>query len=258
MKKKLLEHNGDMTITEDNSRKNITTYNPKVSSIFRKYYCKPKDVNVELEKIQLIEAAAAILQSEIKEKVSTTKDFYPLPEELSREDCLHYLPPLLRLLLTKMFSGIEAELKTATIGECIIQAVQPRSVIAPLQIGLAVQMYQHFRSRYLLDTLHRMGLSSSYKEAMIFERNAAVVCGSQLNGQVGEDNFIKFSADNMDHNLCTLAGKDTFHGMGMIVAISKGIFLIKPILRKDVLDKDLISEGRVKISNYREKKHILK
>ena len=117
MKKKLLEHYGDnITITEDNGRKNIATYNPKVSSILREYYCKPKDVNVELEKIQLIEAAAAILQSEIKEKVSTTKDFYPPPEELSREDCLHYLPPLLRLLLTKMFSGIDAELKTATIG----------------------------------------------------------------------------------------------------------------------------------------------
>ena len=124
MKKKLLEHYGDnITITEDNGRKNIATYNPKISSILRKYYCKPKDVNVELEKIQLIEDAAAILQNEIKEKVSTTKDFYPPPEELSREDCLHYFPSQLQLLLTKMFSGIEAELKTATIGQCIIQAV---------------------------------------------------------------------------------------------------------------------------------------
>ena len=88
---------------------------------------------------------------------------------------------------------------------------------------------------------------------MRFERNAAVVCGSQLDGQVGEDSFIKFSADNMDHNLCTLDGKDTFHGMGMIAAISNGMFLIKPILRKDVPDKDLISEGTVNIFNYREK-----
>ena len=85
-------------------------------------------------------------------------------------------------------------------------------------------MYQHFRSRYLLDTLHRMGLSSSYKESMRFGRNAAVVCGSQLDGQVGEDSFIKFSADNVDHNLRTLDGKDTFHGMGMIAAISKARF----------------------------------
>ena len=131
MKKKLLEHYG--TITEDNGRTNIATYNPKVSSILREYYCKPKDVNIELEKIQLIEAAAAILQSEIYEKVSTTKDLYPPPKELSREDCLNYLPPLLRLLLIKMFPGIDAELKTATIGQCIIQAVRPWSVMAPLQ-----------------------------------------------------------------------------------------------------------------------------
>ena len=93
---------------------------------------------------------------------------------------------------------------------------------------------------------------------MRFEQNTAVVCSSQLDGQVGEDSFIKFSADNVDHNLCTLDGKDTFHGMGMIAAISKGTFLIKPILRKDVPNKDLISEGTVNIFNYREKKHILK
>ena len=31
-----------------------------------------------------------------------------------------------------------------------------------------------------------------------------------------------FAADNVDHNIVTLDGKGTFHGMGMIVAITPG------------------------------------
>ena len=30
--------------------------------------------------------------------------------------------------------------------------------------------------------------------------------------------FTQFCADNIDHNVCTLDGNNTFHGMGMIAA----------------------------------------
>ena len=48
-----------------------------------------------------------------------------------------------------MFSGVEAEKKTASIGQAVVQAVHPRAIMAPLQIGLTVQLHQHFRSKYL-------------------------------------------------------------------------------------------------------------
>ena len=88
------------------------------------------------------------MKSEIKEKVTTRKDIYPPVEKLSRENSLCYVPSLLRLLLSKMFSsgGATTDLKVAAIGQCIIQAVQTRAAMAPLQIGLAVQLHQHFRS----------------------------------------------------------------------------------------------------------------
>ena len=31
-----------------------------------------------------------------------------------------------------------------------------------------------------------------------------------------ETQFVQWVADNVDHNICTLSGKGTFHGMGMI------------------------------------------
>ena len=46
------------------------------------------------------------------------------------------------------------------IMHAIIQNIRPRTVIAPLQIGLAVQMYYHFKSRYLVNALHSLGFSS--------------------------------------------------------------------------------------------------
>ena len=56
----------------------IVTYRQSVNSIFRDYYNKSRDVDVELQKIQLLEAAAQLLKSEITDKIETRKDIYPL------------------------------------------------------------------------------------------------------------------------------------------------------------------------------------
>lgn len=39
--------------------------------------------------------------------------------------------------------------------------------------------------------------------------------------QNNDDKFTQWVADNVDHNLVTLTGKGTFHGMGIISVISK-------------------------------------
>ena len=110
MKEKLVEHYGvDLTISGGTGKKDIFTYLSKVSSILRDYYEKPKDVDIELQKILLIEAAASLISSEIKMLISTTKDIYPSLEQLARKSSFQHVPPSLRLLLLKMFSGVEAE-----------------------------------------------------------------------------------------------------------------------------------------------------
>lgn len=70
----------------------------------------------------------------------------------------------------------------------------------------------------MIDILHSHGFCSSYNEVLQFERSAAVTSNTNMN--IAQDSFVQYVADNADHNLCTLDGKSTFHGMGIIATIT--------------------------------------
>ena len=93
------------------------------------------------------------------------KNEYTNVPELNFVLALEFIPPSLRFMLENILPGKETNRKVASIGQTIVQAVRLRTVIAPLQIGLAIQMHHHFRSRFLIDTL------SSYQEVQRFEEN---------------------------------------------------------------------------------------
>ena len=44
--------------------------------------------------------------------------------------------------------------------------------------------------------------------------------------------MLLFAADNVDHTIVTLDGKGTFHGMGMIAALTPGSHASYTILKK--------------------------
>ena len=67
-----------------------------------------------------------------------------------------------------------------------MQAIRPRAILAPLQTGLGVQMHHHFASRYLMDTTHEHGFSSSYVEVKRFEQNAAVTPATDITAYMDE------------------------------------------------------------------------
>lgn len=73
-------------------------------------------------------------------------------QEISAEQDLPCLQNSLRLLCLKLDVGKDGKKNVASIGQCIIQAVCQRTVTAPLQIGLTVQMHQ-FRSKSLIESL---------------------------------------------------------------------------------------------------------
>ena len=134
MKNKIIELFGeDVEVSGEIGKEDLLTYRPKVTSILRNYYQKPKEVDVQLQKIRLIEAAAAIIISDVKESIPSRGENYPTSDSLSRSNSLRYVPSTLRLLLSQMFSGKDTDLKIAAVGQSIIQAVRPRAVIAPLQ-----------------------------------------------------------------------------------------------------------------------------
>ena len=65
--------------------------------------------------------------------------------------------------------------------------------------------------------------------------------GELLSSKTAGDLKTIFAADNVDHNVCTLTGSDTFHGMGMIAISNKPGLLSSagPIRRKKIHRKDI-------------------
>ena len=148
------------------------------------------------------------------------------------------------------------KMKISAIGQAIIQAARPRAVLAPLQLAFGMQMHHHFRSRYLIESLHNLG--SSYKEILKFERSSAMISGAELEELLEDGSSVKFSADNVDHNICTIDGRNTFHGMGMIASVTKGKFNSKEVPRITVSDNELLKKSAVPILPFKDRKDLLK
>ena len=94
------------------------------------------------------------------------------------------------------------------------------------------------------------GFCCSYQEISEFERNAASSYGMDIPDFT--DQFVQYVADNVDHNIQTLDGHGTFHGMGMIAAITPGTKAIKPVRRVKVTPSDISKVGQVQIRYHTE------
>lgn len=84
-----------------------------------------------------------------------------------------FLPESLCHLLKTMFVEANCELKVVSVAQAIVQDIRPRTVIAPLQIGLGIQMHHNFKSKFVVETLNKLGFCSSYPEVKKFKFCAA-------------------------------------------------------------------------------------
>ena len=149
-----------------------------------------------------------------------------------------------------MFVAKESDMCITSIGQAIMQAVRPKAIIAPLQIGLGVQMHRQFGSLFLIDSLHSHGFCSSYSEVQKFERSAAYPSGTEIEG-INNDSFIQHIADNVDHNIRTIDGLNTFHGVVIIAAVTPRVMSTKLVPKIDVSSKDIIDIGRIETHAFR-------
>ena len=128
-----------------------------------------------------------------------------------------------------------------------MQSVRPRILNTPLQLGLGVQMHRQFGSRFLIDKLNQLGFCSSYSEIQMYERSAAVNLGTDIPG-LGSGSFVQHIADNVDHNLRTLDGYNTFHGIGIIATVTPKTDVCKLIPRMKVTAEDIAAVGRINLA----------
>ena len=257
LKKKLLQKYGeDIQFAEERGLNDIVTLSEKGSSILRKYK-ELSDIGNDLEdhKRAIIETAAKLIKSDIKSNIPSETSQYPCTQSLEFKTAANYIPNSLKLLLNTIFVG-EDNKKVTSIGQAIVQAARPRSLIVPLQIGLAVQIHHLTRSRFILDTLHAMGFCASYKEVLRFEKNAASYVAADMLEGMDPSTTLLFAADNVDHNIITLDGKGTFHGMGMIATFTPGKKTRKIISRLKTTDLNIVQGTKIDIKELRFTNHV--
>lgn len=71
-----------------------------------------------------------------------------------------------------------------------MQAVKPRVILAPLQLGLGIQCHHHFGSNFLVDTLNDLGFCCSYAEVQRYEQSSAAINNKEIPGFV-PGNFVR-------------------------------------------------------------------
>lgn len=251
MKEKLKGHFGDsIHISEGEGLHDLVTMREQTSKILRDYFKGVRNGDEESQKRTIINTAAKLLKSDIKTNVPSVTDHYPSSQSLRLGPALDYLPMSLHSMLNLLFVGTDKNEKVASIGHAIIQATRPRAVIAPLQVGLASQLHFLYKSRFLVDTLSTMGFCSSYGELKRFQLNSAdVVAPDVIGGPVPD--MVVFAADNVDHNIVTIDGRGTFHGMGMIAATTPETQRTQLIPRKKVSLLNVKEMAQVDIIEYR-------
>ena len=136
-------------------------------------------------------------------------DFYPSKADIELGP--EFLPPSLKLL-TKILVG--QGLKQASLGQCILKAMRPNSVIPPLLFGLSVAIDHAIGSKSLLTETSKLGYAISYDEVKRYKQSVLTDEEHKL-GHL-KDGFTQFVADNADHNTETVDSKGIFHGMGII------------------------------------------
>ena len=252
MKQKLLEEFPDeVEISNKDGKEDVVTFKESVTRILRKFYESPKS-DEQAEAQRIISTAATLLKCDIK-KLHKQKDYYPDPDCLkSSDEMLEYLPRSLICFLELISSGTLKPLKLASIGQCLVQLARPKAVLAPLQLGLGVEMHHQYGSKHLIQTLNNMGFCCSYKEVNNFERCAAsqaVYSTVQPTTANPSDSHCEYVADNVDHNPRTIDGRFSLHVMGLI-RINTPAVRTRALIKRDLKSSMRYIEAAISIKYY--------
>ena len=141
-------------------KSDIVTLKKGVLSIVHSFYESSNELSDVDKKKMIIETAAKLIKDDIN-SLKSSREYYPSCTDISSTPKnLEFLPDSLKMLLVNMLPG-NSDTKIASIGLSIVQCCRPKGVLAPLQIGLGVQLHHHFESRFLIDTLNSLGFSCS-------------------------------------------------------------------------------------------------
>ena len=240
----------DIRFLSDGYR-DIIVLNVTAEKIINDRWYTERNRDIDEEKIRIIKTAATLIKAELRE-MSSDPSLYPSVDDARRTD---WIPESMRLFLSHFTNS---KLKIESIGQCIVKAALPRSVIPPILFALAVELDLVFGSKWLIDQTNKLGFSESYYEVTRFKQG--VVISEDVDELIdahtsqSEDEFVTFVADNIDDDTITLDGKGTFHGMGVLAIITNKVQSkkkVSPIRPKKLVKVDqLVKEKGIPILSY--------
>ena len=217
------------------------------------WYSDRKESTID-EAERIIATAAKLILGDIRATEFDNTN-YPNNENIENlEKGKEWLPRYLRLFMEKL---INYPLKQVSIGQAIVHATRPRSSIPPILFGVGVEMDHVFGSKWLLNELGKLGFTVSsdevtrYKQAVVESENVTNFLDNYFPGS-----FTQFSADNVDHNVRSLNGKDTLHAMGIVASTthmrgSSLLMNLHPIKRQKIKRvTEVIKNKEIEIKTY--------
>ena len=209
-----------ITFHETSNQSPIIHFTDLTSKIINDLFNRTRSTNKDDSK-SIIKAASKLVLDELRDK-KYDRNIYPSSIEVaSLEANIENLPSALETFLSSIIKG---KLKVASIGQAIIQSVQPRTYISPILLALSASLDSNFGSKWLINVLHKLGFALGYDEVIVHKQS--VVKKQDLDSFAMfpfPGHFTQWVADNIDHNIVTLNGEGTFHGMGIISVSTPGI-----------------------------------
>ena len=126
------------------------------------YIIKQKKKKQDETKANIIMAAAKNIKAEIRE-LTKSNDVYPTEEIINSDRGNEWVPESLKLLLSYL---IPAKIQQLAVGQCIVQAAKPRSVLCHIPLRLGVELEKTFGSKWLQNHLAKLGFSVTADEVL--------------------------------------------------------------------------------------------
>lgn len=205
-----------IVFAEIQGKKNVVCFREMSNYLINSKWYEDRKKDICDEKQRIILTAAKIILAEIRE-LQFQREYYPTPEQIGdTEHGFQWLTPSMQTFLQTL---IPSPVKQVSIGQCILHACCPRLGIPPVLLGLGVEVDHVFGSKWLTNELAQLGYSVTYDEVLRYKQSVVASMNEEqeMKNQF-PGSFTQWVADNVDHNIATLDGKGTFHGMGIISA----------------------------------------
>ena len=254
LKTKLKERYGDhITFSEGEGKGSKVCFRNMMEYLINDKWYQDRKSSTQDEAERIISMAANLILDDIRSSKFDC-EWYPTTEIMqSTEHVLEWIPSKLRLFMQCICKNT---LKQSSIGQVLVSATHPRSCVPPILFGLGVDVDHVFGSRWLIDQLNKFGFCVSMDEVTRYKQSVMENDSYDIEVSKLAGSFTQWSADNVDHNVRTLDGKGSLHGMGIIFSTTSKFGPSYPTnhspIKRNKLKKveDVIKQQGIPITKY--------